>query len=219
MRIVSDSSLQLPHAFRHSLRMRKYLLGLSWLSLSSAGVAGPARFALDPVHTQIVFSVEHAGFSMSTGKLLRPTGILEFDEKNWAASSVRVEMAAANVEFDDPDWNKAVRGKSYFNSETFPAIQFQSKTCTQTGPKKGVLSGELTLLGVTKTVNLEFTFNKRARHPYTLKDTIGFSATTQLQRSEFGMLATPKTVGDAVNVRISLEAVRQSAIKRPVGKR
>ena len=199
--------------------MRKYLLGLSWLSLSSAGVAGPVRFALDPVHTQIVFSIEHAGFSMSTGKLLRPTGLLVFDEKNWAASSVQVEMAAVNVEFDDPEWNKAVRGKSYFNSDAFPAIQFQSKTCTQTGPKKGVLIGELTLLGVTKTVNLEFTFNKRARHPYTLKDTIGFSATAQLHRSEFGMVATPKTIGDEVNVRISLEAVRQSALNKPTGKR
>ena len=199
--------------------MRKYLLGLSWLSLSSAGVAGPVRFALDPVHTQIVFSIEHAGFSMSTGKLLRPTGTLLFDEKNWALSTVQVEMTAANVEFDDADWNKAVRGKSYFNAEAFPSIRFQSKSCSQTGPKTGVLSGDLTLLGVTKTVDLAITFNKRARHPYTLKDTIGFSATATLHRAEFGMVATPKTIGDEVNVRISLEAVRQSDIKRPVGKR
>lgn len=199
--------------------MRKYLLGLSWLSLSSAGMAGPTEFVLDPVHTQIMFSVEHAGFSMSTGKLLRPTGTLMFDEKNWAASSVQVEMLAANVEFDDPEWNKAMRGKSYFNADVFPTIRFQSKACTQTGPKAGVLSGELTLLGVTKTVALEFTFNKRARHPYTLKDTIGFSAVTQLQRAEFGMQATPKTIGDAVSVRIAIEAVRQSALRRAAGKR
>ena len=199
--------------------MRKYLLGLSWLSLSSAGVAGPVTFELDPVHTQIVFSVEHAGFSMSTGKLLRPTGVLVFDEKNWAASSVQVEMAAANVEFDDPEWNKAMRGKSYFNADIFPSIRFESKSCRQTGPKKGVLSGDLTLLGVTKTVELEFTFIKRARHPYTLKDTIGFSAVTQLQRAEFGMQATAKTIGAAVSVRIALEAVRQSALRRAAGKR
>ena len=198
--------------------MRKYLLGLSWLSLSSAGVAGPVRFALDPVHTQIVFSIEHAGFSMSTGKLLRPTGTLLFDEKNWTASSVQVQMVSANVEFDDPDWNKAVRGKSYFNSDAFPTITFISKTCTQTGLKTGVLSGELTLLGVSKTVDLAITFNKRARHPYTLKDTIGFTATALLHRSEFGMTATPKTIGDEVNVRISFEAVRQSAIQKPAGK-
>ncbi len=199
--------------------MRKYLLGLSWLSLSSAGYAGPVRFALDPVHTQIIFSIEHAGFSMSTGKLLNPTGILEFDGKNWANSTVLIEMAAANVEFDDADWNKAVRGKSYFNSAAFPTIRFQSKACTQTGPKTGVLSGELTLLGVTKAVDLAITFNKRARHPYTFKDTVGFSATAQLQRSEFGMTATPKTVGDEVSIRISLEAVRQSALHKPAGKR
>ena len=199
--------------------MRKYLLGLSWLSLSSTGVAGPVRFALDPVHTQIVFSIEHAGFSMSTGKLLRPTGTLLFDDKNWAASSVQVEMTAANVEFDDVEWNKAVRGKSYFNSDAFPTITFVSKTCIQTGPKTGVLSGELTLLGVSKTVDLAITFNKRARHPYTLKDTIGFSATARLHRSEFGMTATPKTIGDEVNVGISFEAVRQSAIQKSAGKR
>ncbi len=199
--------------------MRKYLLGLSWLSLSSTGVAGPVRFALDPVHTQIVFSIEHAGFSMSTGKLLHPTGTLLFDDKNWAASSVQVEMKASNVEFDDSDWNKAVRGKSYFNADVYPAITFISKTCTQTGPKTGVLSGELTLLGVSKTVDIAITFNKRARHPYTLKDTIGFSATAQLHRSEFGMVATPKTIGDEVNIRISFEAVRQSALQKSAGKR
>ena len=83
----------------------------------------------------------------------------------------------------------------------------------------GGYSGDLTLLGVTKTVNLQFTFNKRARHPYTLKDTIGFSAVTQLQRAEFGMQATPNTIGDAVSVRIALEAVRQSALRRAAGKR
>lgn len=198
--------------------MRKYLLGLSWLSLSSAGIAGPTEFVLDPVHTQILFSVEHAGFSMSTGKLLRPTGTLLFDEKNWAASSVQVEMVAANVEFDDPQWNKAMRGKSYFNADVFPTIRFQSKACTQTGQKTGVLSGELTLLGVIKPVELQFTFNKRARHPYTLKDTVGFSATAQLQRAEFGMLATPKTIGDQVTVRISVEAIRKTAITKRTGK-
>lgn len=199
--------------------MRKYLLGISWLSLSSAGVADPVQFVLDPIHTQIVFSVGHAGFSMSTGKLLRPTGTLVFDEKNWAASSVQVEMTAANVEFDDAEWNKAVRGKSYFDADTYPTIRFQSKACSQTGPKTGVLSGDLSLLGVTKTLNLEFTFNKRARHPYTLKDTIGFSATAQLQRADFGMRATPNTVGDAINVRISVEAVRKTAISRTAGKK
>jgi polyisoprenoid-binding protein YceI len=198
--------------------MRKYLLGLSWLSLTTAGVAGPVAFDLDPVHTQIVFSVEHAGFSMSTGKLLRPTGMVLFDEKNWAASSVQVEMQAANVEFDDADWNKAVRGKSYFNAEEFPTLRFVSTACVKTSADAGFLTGELTLLGVSKTVQLNVTFNKRARHPYTLKDTLGFSATGSLKRSDFGMLATAKTVGDLVSLRISLEAIRRTVLK-PAGKR
>jgi polyisoprenoid-binding protein YceI len=213
------------------------LLGLSVPVLAAPALAAPVKFELDPVHTQVFFSVEHAGFSQSTGKLLNPTGSLTIDPDNWSASEVQVRMLANRINFDDPAWNKAVQGKSYFNAQLFPELTFRSTlltlencamraassadqrssdqlklpTCapgSENTPLKGVLVGDLTLLGVTRSVTLQIQFNKRARHPYTLKDTVGFDATGALKRSDFGMSATPKTLGDLVTLRIAVEATR-----------
>jgi polyisoprenoid-binding protein YceI len=199
--------------------MQKTMFSLILLALSTPAFAAPVHFELDPVHTQIFFSVEHAGFSQSTGKLLNPTGSLMIDPDNWSASEVQVRMQANQINFDDPAWNKAMQGKTYFNAEVFPELVFRSTSLTmenckpRVAPEKsctteGVLVGDLTLLGITRSVTLQIQFNKRARHPYTLKDTIGFDATGALKRSDFGMSATPKTLGDLVTLRIAVEATR-----------
>ena len=176
--------------------------------------AAPLEFVLDPVHTQIVFQISHAGFSDSTGLLLRPEGKLILDPKNCAGAQVDVRMQAQNVEFNDLAWNKAVRGKSYFNAEQFPEIRFVGTRCQMVDARNATLEGELTLLGQPKAITLQVQFTKRGNHPYTLKDTIGFHASTRLKRSDFGMNATPKTVGDEVRIRIAVEAVRVKKTSR-----
>jgi polyisoprenoid-binding protein YceI len=212
--------------------MQKIMLTWTLLAFSTVALAAPVKFELDPVHTQIFFSVEHAGFSHSTGKLLNPTGSLTIDTDNWSASEVQVRMLASRINFDDPAWNKAMQGKSYFNAQLFPELTFRSTSLTlencamraatstdqlklptcapgaENTPIKGELVGDLTLLGITRSVTLQIQFNKRGRHPYTLKDTVGFDASGTLKRSDFGMSATPKTLGDVVTLRIAVEATR-----------
>lgn len=170
--------------------------------------AATLEFALDPIHSQVVFQISHAGFSDSTGLILRPEGTLRLDPSNCAGAKVEIRMQSQNVEFNDDAWNKAVRGKSYFNAAQFPEIGFSGTRCRMLDARHAVLDGELSLLGVRRPVELQVTFNKRANHPYTLKDTIGFSASALLKRSDFGMSATPKTIGDEVRIRIAVEAVR-----------
>jgi polyisoprenoid-binding protein YceI len=182
---------------------------------SSQADAQAPRFQIDPVHTQVQFSVQHAGFSSSTGKALRPRGVVVFDAKNWASASVEVTLNAAEIEFDDVAWNRAMRGARYFNAAEYPQIHFRSTNVQKNTDNTGILHGELTLLGIAQPVTLRIVFNKRARHPYTLKDTIGFSASGTLSRAAFGMTATPKTVGDKVRVRIALEAQRLPAPSAP----
>jgi polyisoprenoid-binding protein YceI len=189
--------------------MRLRALALSCL-LSSVSAAEPVQFEIDPIHTQIVFRVDHAGFSQSFGMLLRPTGTLTFDADVWQNSNVTVQMRSSNLQFHDDAWNKAVHGKNYANVAEFPLIRFQSLAVTPTSPQKALLSGELTLLGQTRSIELDIEFRKRAKHPYTLKDTIGFHGTARFKRSDFGMTSTLKTVGDWIDVQISLEANRSN---------
>jgi polyisoprenoid-binding protein YceI len=195
------------------------LIGCLLLLLSStAAHAKPVAFEIDPVHTQIVFRVEHAGFSHSFGMLLNPTGSLVFDADDWRQSSVTVRMQASKVDFSDAAWNRAVQGKSYLNAASFPELQFRSLTVEKQSDRNGIVRGELTLLGKTLPVDLAIEFNRRAPHPYTRKDTIGFHATARFKRSDFGMDSTLKTVGDWIAVQISLEANKiersVNAIKR-----
>jgi polyisoprenoid-binding protein YceI len=191
-------------------------IGCLLLLLSStAANAKPIAFEIDPVHTQIVFRVEHAGFSHSFGMLLNPTGSLVFDADDWRQSSVNVRMKSSKVEFSDAAWNRAVHGKNYLNVTSFPELQFRSIRVEKQGDRDGVVHGELTLLGKTLPVDLMIEFNRRAPHPYTRKDTIGFHATARFKRSDFGMDQTLKTVGDWIAVQISLEA---NKVERPVNK-
>lgn len=191
------------------------VIGLSSMSLLAHQQvqAAAVEFALDPIHSQVVFQISHAGFSDSTGLILRPEGTLLLDPSNCAGAKVDIRMQSSNVEFNDAAWNKAVRGKMYFNAAQFPEIRFTGTRCQMLDARHAVLEGELYLLGNRGTVELKVTINKRANHPYTLKDTIGFGATTVLRRSAFGMSATPKTVGDEVHIRIAVEAVR---VKKPI---
>lgn len=170
--------------------------------------AAQLEFVLDPIHTQIVFQVSHAGFSDSTGMILRPEGRLRLDPADCSGALVDVRMQANQVEFNDLAWNKVMRGKAYFNAEQFPEISFTSTQCQKVDARHAVLDGELRLLGIQRAVQLQVEFNRRAKHPYTLKDTIGFTATTTLRRSDFGMNAALKSVGDVVRIRISVEASR-----------
>jgi polyisoprenoid-binding protein YceI len=77
-----------------------------------------------------------------------------------------------------------------------------SKLTEQTG----TLSGELFLLGKVYPISFPFTLNKRGKHPYTLKDTIGFSARLTLSRSALGIKAAPNAIGDSVEIILEIEA-------------
>jgi polyisoprenoid-binding protein YceI len=186
-------------------------------TMQSIAVAQPIQFEIDPIHTQIVFRVDHAGFSESFGLLLRPKGTVIFDADAWENSSVVVQMQSAQLQFHDEAWNKAVLGKNYANAAEFPSISFKSIKLNPLVAQKALLVGELTLLGKTRVVELDIEFKKRAKHPYTLKDTIGFHATTRFKRSDFGMTSTLKTVGDWIDVQISLEANRPAPSLAPKG--
>lgn len=75
-----------------------------------------------------------------------------------------------------------------------------------TGDSTAVITGDLTMNGVTKSVALDAKLNKADTHPMAGKPWLGFDATTTLKRSDFGVGAFTPAVSDEVNVIISIEA-------------
>jgi hypothetical protein len=90
-------------------------------------------------------------------------------------------------------------------------MTFKSTSVEKTGDNEGKVTGELTLLGVTKPVSLDVTFNKIAPNPFNKnRPTAGFEAHTAIKRSDFGMKAEIPNMGDEIDILIDAQAPRCS---------
>ncbi|MEA5123478.1 YceI family protein [Xanthomonas floridensis] len=188
-----------------------HLLLLPALALTSlAASAAPVRYALDPVHTRVLFAVEHAGFSKALGTVSGSTGSLVFDPDDWASARLDVTVPLRRADLGDAKWNQATLARNLLDAERFPDAHFVSTRVEASGDNRARVTGNLTLHGVTRPVTLEVTLNALKRHPLPpFRRTAGFSATATLSRAEFGIDAWKSMIGDTVELRIEAEAVRE----------
>ena len=171
--------------------------------------AAADRYVFDKAHTQILFFVDHLGFSRSQGEFLDYDGEFRFDPADWSAGSVQLAIRTHSVDMDDYEWNQHLRGQDFFRVNEYPEMSFNSLRVESSGENQGRIHGELTLLGVTRPVTLEVRFNKAGVHPINKKYVAGFSAKTRIKRSEFGMNYGLPMVGDEVEVVLEIEGFRQ----------
>lgn len=187
------------------------LLAFPALVLTSlAATAAPARYALDPVHTRVLFAVEHAGFSKALGTVSGSSGTLVFDPDDWAAATLEVTVPLRRADLGDAKWNEATLARNLLDAERFPDAHFVSTKVEASDATHAKVTGNLTLHGVTRPVTLDVTLNALKRHPLPpFRRTAGFSATATLSRAAFGVDAWKSMIGDTVELRIEAEAVRE----------
>ncbi len=186
-------------------RLRMYAIAAAFLAAGSVSAAD--TYVLDTVHTQILFTVSHMGFSNSTGTFTDFDGKFVFDEDNFANSSVEVTIDTASINMNDDTWNEHMRDEKWFNVAEYPTMTFKSAKVEQTGDNTMDITGDLTLLGVTKPATLKTVFNKAGDLMGEMK--AGFSAKTKLDRTAFGMKTFSPMIGDEVTIRIEVEGTKQ----------
>lgn len=195
--------------------MRNLLLLLATFVLPGFASAAARDYSFDLVHTQILLSVNHLGFSHPSGRLHVKSGSLHFDDDDWSQAKLDVLIDAASIDLGDAVWNDKVRSREFLASDHYPTAHFVSIRVEKTGDKKGIVHGKLTLLGVTHPLDLAVEFNRAGVDAYSLKWTAGFSATASLKRSDFGMSKYLPDVGDQVELRIEVEALRDKNAQEP----
>lgn len=185
------------------------------LSLALALLAAPVLAArplpewrLDPVHSRVLFEVEHAGFSQALATLSAPEGRLRYAPGRWEDAEVEVRLPLSRLDFGDADWNAAMLGRRWFDAGRHPEIHFRSTRVEPIDAERARVHGELSVRGKTAPVVLEVRQNAVKRNPLTLRRTAGFSATAELDRRVFGLDAAPSLIGHTVRVRIEVEALR-----------
>ena len=177
------------------------------LSVGTAAHAAPSIYRYDTTHSQILFSIDHNGFSRPFGRLHIAKGWLRFDPDDWSRSATELDVDLASLDLGDAEWNKAVLGRTYLDSAGSRYAHFVSTSVERKDDTGGVLRGKLTLRGVTREVALPFTVNRIGNTIYGLHTVAGFSARATLDRNDFGITATPNSIGRTVTVWLELEAI------------
>lgn len=181
------------------------LLLLCFYSLASFSAE---MYKFDPNHTLVIWSVNHFGFSEVSGKFLAE-GTLQYDENNPQNSKLDISIPVSSIVSGVPKLDKELQGKSYFNSGQFAAVKFVSTKIEKTGKDTGKVFGDLTIRGITKQAVLNVKLVKKGKHPLYNRDALGFTATTKLKRSDYGMSAYIPGVSDEVTVTIHAEAISE----------
>ena len=188
------------------------LLACTLACAGAANAAGPETYALDPVHTRVVFLVEHAGFSHAMGAVSGSSGTLRFDRDDWRSAQLDVTVPLTRLDLGDAKWNAAALASNLLDGKRYPEARFVSTQVEPIDAEHAKACGNLTLHGVTGPVCMEVTFNALKRHPLPpFRRTAGFSATATLSRKAFGIDAWPSVIGDEVKLLIEAEAVRSHA--------
>jgi polyisoprenoid-binding protein YceI len=174
---------------------------------SNDPAAAPAgAYKVAPGHTQVVFAIMHMGLSPYYGRFGTVSGDLNFNPQapEKSAVNITIQMSSANTPSDK--LNAELCAADTFNCAQFPTATFKSTKLTRSGTT-GVITGDLTLAGVTKPVTLRVTFHGGVKRQDTGAYMIGFSGTATIKRSDFGLtkMRWAGFVADEVNLLIEAE--------------
>lgn len=208
----------LRYRLRKSLPALACLLAIALPGFAPHAVqAEPARYEIDPDHLSIGFLVDHIGYARTLGMFRKAEGAFDFDEQTGELSDVKVVVDTASVFSNHKKRDEHLRSADFLNSKEFPEMVFTAESARRTGETTFVIPGQLELLGKSRSLTLEATWNKSAEYPIGggllggKPYVMGVSAQGRILRSEFGMNYAVDNgwVGDEVELIIEFEARRQ----------
>lgn len=167
------------------------------------------NYRVEGNHTQVFFSISHFGFNPYFGLFGDASGSLKLDTAKLENSQVKVSIPVASLQTSNAKLTQDLPGEAWFDSAKFPTISFESTGVKRTGNATADIVGNLTLHGVTKPVTLKATFTGGGANPMSKAATIGFKATTEIKRSDFGMTTYVPMIGDEVSLKISAAFERE----------
>jgi polyisoprenoid-binding protein YceI len=191
------------------------ILPLSVVLLASAALADAPAFtrdpaaveagvyAVEPVHTRVLFSVSHMGFSTWYGEFTGASGSLTLDPKAPAKSALDIRVPVASVSTTNAKLDGELKSDQWLDAAAFPDIAFKSDKVIPTGKDKADVQGQLTLHGVTRPVTLHATFNGAGVNVLDKHYTVGFDARGRIKRSDFGVKTYVPLIGDEVDLILS----------------
>jgi polyisoprenoid-binding protein YceI len=184
--------------------MKKWIMTAGFAALIAApALAATSTWNLDPMHSNAEFRVRHLGISNVQGEFTKISGTAQIDDSDITKSSVTVTIDTSSVDTRVSRRDDDLKSPNFFDVAKYPTITFESTRVAKSGDGLKV-TGNLTIHGVTKEVTLDVT---GPTAPITAMGGLrrGISATTKINRKDFGMTADAGMVGDEISIQIDSE--------------
>ncbi|AVR94881.1 YceI family protein [Pseudoduganella armeniaca] len=174
--------------------------------LALAAVANATGYNIDPNHTYPSFEADHKGMSLWRGKFNKTSGNISMDRAG-RSGSMEIIIDTASIDFGHDKMNAHAMGEDIFNVAKFPTAIYRGKSFTFEGDKLVAVDGELTLLGVTKPLQLKVNRFKCVQDPRLKREVCGADASAEFKRTDFGLNYGIPAFAPEVKLAIQVEAI------------
>jgi polyisoprenoid-binding protein YceI len=182
--------------------------------MSTAVSTGTSTWNIDPVHSTAQFKVRHLMISNVKGEFTNLSGKLELDVANISNSRVEASIDAATINTREADRDTHLKSADFFDVEKFPKLTFKSDRISKKSDGELTVEGDLTIHGVTRKVIFDVEGpSSEAKDPWG-NTRIGLSATTDINRKDFGLHwnaaleAGGVLVGEDVKITLDVEFIK-----------
>lgn len=164
---------------------------------------------IDPKHTAAQFSVRHLGISTVRGEFSKVSGTVQYDSANLARTSIQATIDVASINTRVEARDNDLRSPHFFDIGKYSTITFQSKKVEAAGAGKLKVTGDLTMHGVTKEVVLDVDGPAVAPKDQQGTERMGASATTKVNRQDYGINGAPGVAGDEITITLDIELIKK----------
>jgi len=185
-----------------------------WL-LFIVSISAQTKWVIDPMHSNIGFKISHMGISLVEGEFNDFSGTITSSKDDFSDAQAELTIKTASINTDVPARDNHLKSPDFFDAQKYPEIKFSSNKIERTFGNNYIISGNLTMHGVTKPISLEVTFVGQAYEEQMKVQKAGFLVKGVLNRDEFGISYNAPIpngapmIGREVKLNISLETIKQ----------
>jgi len=192
--------------------MSRFLLTVvTALAMAAAAAAQAGTWQIDPNHSTAQFAVRHLGVSTVRGAFQKVSGTATYDPADPSKTTLNATIDASSVDTRVQMRDNDLRSPNFLDVQKYPNITFQSKSVRSAGTGKLQITGDLTIHGVTKEVVLDVDGPSAPIKDPWGNQRIGASASTKINRQDFGVKGAPAAVGDDIVITIDAELIQPQA--------
>ena len=194
--------------------MRKHISGwalVTMLTFAGSAVAQVETWKIDPNHTAAQFSVRHMAISTVRGAFTKVSGTVSYDPTDVTKTAIDATIDASSVDTRVNMRDDDLRSPNFFDVANYPTITFKSKHAEDAGTGKLKITGDLTIHGTTKEVVLDVDGPTATVQDPKGNSHMGASATTKVNRKDFGVNGAGAMVADEITITIDVEMIKPAA--------